>query len=109
MTWGLLYLLDPIKPMMIIQIISTPRNKYRFHGLLWTQTTVKAAKNVPCYVIFLDTDNYGLSRHGLVPNVELEFSDDQGQLQFLLDQLQINLIRRTWIIVGIDSAKCRPQ
>ncbi len=78
-TWGLLYFLDPEQAYDDPPDYLSPIQQFSFERIAMAQTTVPGRQYVPCYAIFLDGDNYGLTAVDFVPSVELETSDDQGQ------------------------------
>jgi len=110
-TWGLLYLLDPTQAYDDHPNYLNPSQQIPFPRIVMTQTTVQGRENVPCYVIFLDTDNYGLSVTDFVPNVELEFSDDQGQTFIsagsITDQPNTSDLDYRWYSLGQMSSPGR--
>lgn len=78
-SWGLLYFLNPLQSYDDHPDAQNAVQQLPFPRIVMAQTTVQGRTIVPCYVIFLDTDNYGLSAIDFVPSVTLETSDDQGQ------------------------------
>nr|GAT42385.1 predicted protein [Mycena chlorophos] len=78
-TWGVLYFLDPTQGFDDFPDNLAPESSQQvpFPRVCMAQTTVNGRNFVPCYAVFLDGDNYGLTAN-FTPYVQLETSDDQG-------------------------------
>ena len=81
-TFGLLWFLNPEQaydetpdPLRLPQHIPIER-------IVTGQVLASGRQYIPCYAVFLDGDNYGLTETDFVPTVKLETSDDQGQTFF---------------------------
>lgn len=77
-TFGLLWFLDPTQayddapdPSSLIQQEDFPRT-------VMGQVTARGREFIPCYSLFVDGDNYGLSGVSFTPSVTIAISDNQG-------------------------------
>lgn len=86
-TIGLLYFLDPNQPFDDHTDYLNAVQQVDFERIIMAQITASGRTAMPCYVIFLDTDNYGLTANDFTPFVRLDYSDDQGQTFVSADTL----------------------
>lgn len=77
--YGLLYFLNPEQPYDDHPDFLNPQQQLEFDRIIMAQTTVPGRQFQPCYAIFLDGDNYGISATDFSPFIRLETSDDQGR------------------------------
>lgn len=78
-TFGLLWFLDPELPWDENPDPLRAPQEIAFDRIVTAQTLVGGRNYVPCYAIFLDGDNYGLTGAEFTPTIVLEYSDDQGR------------------------------
>lgn len=78
-TFGLLWFMDPTQPYDDHTDYLNATQQVEFYRVGMAQTMVPGRQNIPCYAIFLDGDNYGLSGTDFDPFIRLETSDDQGK------------------------------
>lgn len=76
---GVLWLLDPNQPYDDHPDVDNPTQQLAFPRVVTSQTVVRGRQNVPCYAVFLDGDNYGITATDFEAGVTLETSDDQGR------------------------------
>lgn len=78
-TFGLLWILDPELPWdENPDPLRTPQ-EIAFDRIVTAQALASGRNYIPCYAIFLDGDNYGLTGAEFTPTILLEYSDDQGR------------------------------
>lgn len=78
-TYGLLWFLDPTLPYdQAPDALATPQ-QLPFDRIITAQVLASGRNYMPCYAMFLDGDNYGLTDTDFVPSIKLETSDDQGR------------------------------
>lgn len=78
-SWGLLWFLDPTQPYDNHPDENTVRQQIPFLRIVTGQVVVRGRTPEPCYTIFLNGDNYGLTVTDFTPGVTLSHSDDQGK------------------------------
>ena len=78
-TWGLLWFLDPQLPYDEDPDENAPAQQIPFERIVTGQTLATGRQYLPCYAIFVDGDNYGLTADDFTPSIVLETSDDQGR------------------------------
>lgn len=78
-TYGLLWFLDPEQAFDEHPDYLNPAQQIPFTRIVTGQVLASGRQNIPCYAIFLEGDNYGLTAEDFVPSVTLETSDDQGR------------------------------
>lgn len=78
-TFGLLWFLDPELPWDENPDPLRPRQEIDFDRIVTGQVLASGRQYIPCYAIFLDGDNYGLTGAEFTPTIVLEYSDDQGR------------------------------
>lgn len=78
-TFGLLWFLDPTLPYDEHPDPLRSPQQIPFERIVTGQVLASGRQYLPCYVIFVDGDNYGLTDTDFVPSVVLETSDDQGR------------------------------
>ena len=88
-TFGLLWFLDPKQPYDQHPDYLNANQQRPFERIVTGQLLAKGRQHLPCYVAFLDGDNYGLSGAEFTASIVLEISDDQGQTFTTLDALPI--------------------
>lgn len=81
-TLGLLWLLDPNQPYDDSPSEDTTLQQLAFERIVQGQVPVRGRDVVPCNVVFLTGDNYGITATDFTPALELEISDDQGQTYY---------------------------
>lgn len=89
-TFGLLWFLDPEQPYDDNPDPARPVQEIEFQRIVTGQVLATGRQQIPCYAIFLDGDNYGLSGTEFTPFVLLEYSDDQGRTFQASDTLGVN-------------------
>jgi hypothetical protein len=77
-TWGLLWFLDPKQPYDAHADYLNPTQQLDFERVVMGQLPNRGRGAMPCYVIFLAGDNYGITADDFTPGVTLEYSDDGG-------------------------------
>lgn len=78
-TFGLLWFLDPTQPYDEHPDPDRLPQQVPFERIVTGQVLASGRQYLPCYAIFLDGDNYGLTAVDFTPTVVLETSDDQGR------------------------------
>lgn len=78
-TFGLLWFLNPEQPWDQQPDSSRVPDALPFDRVVTGQVLATGRQALPCYAIFVDGDNYGLTSDTIVPSVLLEYSDDQGR------------------------------
>lgn len=78
-TFGLLWFLDPDLAWDENPDTERAPQQVDFSRVVTGQVLATGREQTPCYAIFLDGDNYGLSGTEFTPTVLLEYSDDQGR------------------------------
>jgi len=78
-TFGLLWFLDPTQPYDENPSADLETQQLAFPRIVAGQVLAKGRQYIPCYAIFVDGDNYGLTAIDFTPAVTLETSDDQGR------------------------------
>lgn len=86
-TFGLLWFLDPELPYDENPDSSRVPQQLSFDRVVTGQTLAKGRQYIPCYAIFLNGDNYGLTADDFTPTIMLEISDDQGRNFVTIDVL----------------------
>lgn len=81
-TFGLLWFLDPEQAYDEAPDPLRAQQHYPIERIVTGQVLARGRQYIPCYAVFLDGDNYGLTETDFVPTVKLETSDDQGQTFF---------------------------
>lgn len=76
--WGLLYFLDPEQPFDDHPDYQNPLQQLDFERIVMGQVLINGRNTQPCYVVFLNNDNYGFAATDFTPFVRLDYSDDQG-------------------------------
>jgi len=89
-TWGLLWFLDPELPYDEDPDSEAPAQQIPFDRIVTGQSLAAGRQHIPCYAIFLNGDNYGLSGTEFTPGITLEFSDDQGRNFVSAETLAVN-------------------
>lgn len=77
--WGLLWFLDPLQAFDEHPDEGNAIQQIEFERIVTGQVVERGRDSVPCNVIFLTGDNYGVSVIDFIPAVTLEYSDDAGQ------------------------------
>jgi len=88
-TWGLLWFLDPELPYDEDPDEQAPVQQVAFDRIVTGQVLASGREHLPCYAIFLDGDNYGITANDFTPGVTLEISDDQGRNFVTLDTINV--------------------
>jgi hypothetical protein len=78
-TWGLLWFLAPEQPFDDHADYLNATQEIQFERVVMGQLPNRGRGTLPCYVIFLTGDNYGITADDFVPGVTLEYSDDGGK------------------------------
>lgn len=78
-TFGLLWFLDPDQPYDEHPNADNNIQQLDFERIVTGQVIASGRAQIPCYVIFVDGDNFGLTGTEFTPGVTLEYSDDQGR------------------------------
>lgn len=89
-TFGLLWFLDPEQAYDDAPDPARGRQEIEFERIVTAQALASGRQYVPCYAVFLDGDNYGLSGTEFTPSIVLEFSDDQGRNFITAEALPVN-------------------
>ena len=77
--FGLLWFLDPEQPYDDNPDAARIPQQVDFERVVTGQVLGSGRVETPCYVVFVDGDNYGLTGTEFTPGVTLEYSDDQGR------------------------------
>jgi hypothetical protein len=88
-TYGLLWFLDPRLAWDESPDIESSAQQIPFDRIVTGQTLASGRQYLPCYVLFVDGDNYGLTADDFVPEIVLEYSDDQGRNFITSDTLGV--------------------
>lgn len=88
-TFGLLWFLDPDLAWDENPDSARTPQEIDFDRIVSAQSLTNGRSYVPCYALFLDGDNYGLTADDFVPSIVLETSDDQGRTFFAHDVLTV--------------------
>lgn len=88
-TFGLLWFLDP--DLAWDENPDSARNPQQiaFDRIVTGQVMASGRQALPCYAIFVDGDNYGLTAQDFVPGATLLYSDDQGRNFVAADTLAV--------------------
>lgn len=78
-TFGLLWFLDPLLPYDEHPDPDRDPQQVPFDRIVTGQVLASGRQFLPCYALFLDGDNYGLTAGDFTPTILLETSDDQGR------------------------------
>ncbi|MBA3831664.1 MAG: hypothetical protein H0X34_07185 [Chthoniobacterales bacterium] len=78
-TFGLLWFLDPEQPYDDAPNPGRSVQQIEFERIVTGQVFASGRQYLPCYAIFLDGDNYGITVDDFTPLITLEYSDDQGR------------------------------
>jgi hypothetical protein len=78
-TWGLLWFLAPEQPFDDHADYLNATQQIDFERVVTGQLPNRGRGAIPCYVIFLTGDNYGITADDFAPGVTLEYSDDGGK------------------------------
>lgn len=78
-TFGRLWFLDPEQPYDDAPDPARGIQQIDFERIVTGQVLADGRTALPCYVVWLDGDNYGISVEDFVPGLTLEYSDDQGR------------------------------
>lgn len=78
-TFGLLWFLDPTLAWDENPDYQRTPQQIDFERVATGQVLASGRNYMPCYVVFVDGDNYGLTANDFVPSVVLATSDDQGR------------------------------
>lgn len=78
-TFGLLWFLNPEQPYDEHPDSAREPQQLPFERIVTGQVLAKGRQSLPCFAIFVDGDNYGLTGVDFTPEVRLEGSDDQGR------------------------------
>lgn len=89
-TFGLLWFLDPEQPYDQNPVEAHPVQQIEFRRIVTSQALATGRQQMPCYAVFLDGDNYGLTGTEFTPGIVLEFSDDQGRNFVSAETLPVN-------------------
>lgn len=89
-TYGILWVLDPELPYDEHPDAANHTQQIPFDRIVTGQVLAPGRTYIPCYVLFVSGDNYGLTADDFTPEVTLEFSDDQGRNFITVDSLQVN-------------------
>lgn len=88
-TYGLLWFLDPTLPYDQNPDAERTPQELPFDRVVTGQALASGRTYLPCYALFVDGDNYGLTANDFVPSVTLETSDDQGRTFFAHETLNV--------------------
>lgn len=86
-TFGLLWFLDPDLAWDENPDEARLPQQVDFDRIVTGQVLASGRQYLPCYVLFLDGDNYGLTATDFTPAITLEYSDDQGRNFITADTL----------------------
>lgn len=78
-TFGLLWFLDPYQAWDENPDYARTPQQISFERIVTGQVLGSGRVETPCYVVFVDGDNYGLTGTEFTPGITLEYSDDQGR------------------------------
>jgi hypothetical protein len=78
-TFGLLWFLSPEQPYDDNPSTDRAPQQLPFERIVTGQVLASGRQYLPCYAIFVEGDNYGLTGVDFTPSVTLETSDDQGR------------------------------
>lgn len=88
-TFGLLWFLDPNLAWDENPDEARDPQQIEFERVATGQVLASGRNYMPCYAIFVDGDNYGLTATDFVPSVVLATSDDQGRNFYDHDTLTV--------------------
>lgn len=88
-TFGLLWFLDPLLPYDQNPGDDRTPQELPFDRVVTGQVLARNRQYIPCYSLFLDGDNYGLTATDFTPQITLETSDDQGRTFDAQDTLDV--------------------
>lgn len=89
-TYGLLWFLDPELAWDENPDVARIPQQVEFERIVTGQVLASGRQFLPCYAIFVDGDNYGLTASDFTPAVTLESSDNQGRTFFAYETLEVN-------------------
>lgn len=81
-TLGLLWLLDPNQPYDDSPSEDTTLQQLAFERIVQGQVPARGRDVIPCNVVFLTGDNYGITATDFTPELDLELSDDGGKTYY---------------------------
>lgn len=88
-TFGRLWFLDPEQPYDDAPDPERGIQQIDFERIVTGQVLASGRQALPCYSIWLDGDNYGISVEDFEPGLTLEYSDDQGRTFISADTLGV--------------------
>lgn len=88
-TFGLLWFLAPKQPYDENPSAERTPQQLPFERIVTGQALASGRVAIPCYALFVDGDNYGLTGVDFTPSITLETSDDQGRTFDAHDTLNV--------------------